>query len=265
MCVFHFNSFPIWMRWPAAFRTPVMRELQTHQAFGAGGRSFGRSCAPFTNNLRPTTRRFFWSLLFRDAHQRFTFNKNSSARTRLNLCAEFIPGLFILPFGRIWIFIFDKSNGLIYIMELKIYTRIKTGKWRCVKYIRHSIKGGKKNIIWIMVLRMSLRGLDVRAIACKKMLCCGKLKTIKWCEMKHFSRSGLVSGREYSLFAIFPPAFVLRCCMLRVLCFSANLQVIYHSLKNVKFYSVENIKLNALKMIYKIYVGRSRSDEIKPK
>lgn len=216
---------------------------QLWKSCASGGRSFRRSCAPFTNNFRSAARRFFWPCLFLGAHQRFTFNENSSARTRLNLCAEFIPGFIFcrLP-GVKWIFIFGKSTGLIYKMELKIY--IKTGKWRCVKYIRRSIKGTKKcSYIWIMVLRVPLRGLAVRAIACKKCPVVANWKQLNDAKWNMFQGLVWFSGENIRCSRGQPfCGAVSVCCLFFVV--SANFQVIYHSLKNVKFYSVENITEN---------------------
>lgn len=183
------------------------------------------------------------------AHQRFTFNKNSSARTRLNLCAEFIPAFIFcrLP-GVKWIFIFGKGTGLIYILELKMY--IKTGKWRCVKYIRRSIKATYKKKMFIYmnnggacVTAWPGRALNGVQKNCPVVANWKQLNDAKWNIFQGrvwFSGENIRCSRGHS----FCGAVCCLCCVV-----SANFQVIYHSLKNVKFYSVENIKLNALKMI----------------
>lgn len=126
-------------------------------------------------------------------------------------------------------------------MELKIYIKTAQTTMREVHTTQyHRPWGGRKKTFHMNDggVRVSVRGLDVRAIACEKILCCGKLKTIKR-DAKWNIFYGLVWFRLAKIFALratLPPAFILRCCVLFVFCLLANLQVIYHSRKNVKLY-----------------------------
>lgn len=67
-------------------------------------------------------------------------------------------------------------------MELKIYIKTAQTTMREVHTTQyHRPWGGRKKTFHMNDggVRVSVRGLDVRAIACEKILCCGKLKTIK--------------------------------------------------------------------------------------